>query len=222
MAVLSAFLAFISTNLSHSAPPRPEEHMGMIAADRSIISSDCIGSNESPECVAETAIACQVWSIGSDFTEDGSIFEPELCKTSWLSPHSFSFQGRYEPEAIFQYRLDIWKIDQKTMRKFNARDHLERYETRMGDVAIDVYSQICQPEIACMNSHGSWTGHVSLQTCPRTWCTENYGTYDGYLVPTATLLLRKNDSGWGNFYVYGDINFRDLEDKWRPDHWKVI
>jgi len=230
----------------------PDDAWRKLSNDRTIQTSTCIGSNESPECLAESWLACQLWDLSWDYIDESKQYDPEVCRTT-PGMHAGRYGGRvrYEPEAVYHYKLDVWRLSEEDAiwRTFldvpggdsrvtagdfeKAKSEVETYRksysnphyilVEPGDTVVDIFVRSFSPEVACMNSIGKWKATVPAAVCPRTSLFDHFWVRrPGHLVSSFTLFLRRVSGSWQIVNTYGEGAFgRDPIDQWRPDHWKV-
>ncbi len=193
-----------------------------IARDKSTVTSDCIGSNESPGCLIDTALACAVWSYYDTTLEGGTYVEDPICRYP-ISVYNMSpsvSSHAQSPESNLYYFYDFWLVDAESAASFNRLSMFRKIQE--GDKAIDVRFKLCRPEPSCIletNSHS--LRPVPSSRCPRTECL--YINYPDYTKPSATFVLRPTSKGiWtyvGKYYP-GYFGMGGESREWNPAHWK--
>jgi len=205
------------------------EEMNVISGDRTIVSSDCIGSNATPQCLADTAMACGAWSLGPDESASGEAEDDPNCLAPWLNYRSAS-QVLPGPTRMWlqTYLVDFWVLGEADIWH-RARTGPDAWHA--GDMAADFYIAGCVPEKSCLQQISAQTDlQTVLAQCPRTrcigsprisWNSDGNGLH--LFEPTATLILRQTASGWEvvDWYL-GVTSTGSLGDFWEPKRWQRL
>lgn len=210
------------------AAPGQAADWQVISGDRLIVSSTCIGSNETPQCLADSAMACGSWSVDTKHSPDGTFIEDAICFAPGVNQ-----LGVWPPTTriseelmIHHYFVDFWSLDEAEIWH-RARSSPDPWKA--GDIVADFYVVTCTPEDNCIQTLPSGTATQDILTlCPRTYCigspqiTQNLDG-NGLLLfePGYTLILRQEADGWQVLDWYrGVASTGSLGDFWYPKRWQ--
>ena len=179
-----------------------------IAGDKSYASSDCIGSNETLECLIDTAVACAAWTNAQNPSGPGDWPNDPICERSelpWLVVGILGYQINW-PQEVVIYGADVWRLEDIN-QWFGGWS--PDTKAALGDWVVDIYALSCSPERKCLEQHPF---NPSLY-CPPVNCSGGHfrpqPTWDDAFValdqpprnvlsraPTSSLLVREEPEGW--------------------------
>jgi hypothetical protein len=204
----------------------------VIAGDGSYADSDCIGSNETPECYGDTMLACGMWYHPRTAARAGQHRLYTLCED-----YEF-FRDEFYPGELFRdgltsdprsryewvfYHRDIWTLSEADIRWPGGWP----YKTwRPGDTAVDIRASTCydQPGVSrCLDAREADPGWEPRDGCPTGICQgpafEPPHFSDD---PNPSLILRRSSKGWRLVTLYQASRLgSDASREWHPDHWKA-
>lgn len=203
-------------------------HWNVISGDRQTVSSTCIGSNSTPQCLVDSAMACGAWSIPIGFSADGSYHDDAICLTTTGIERSAAPLSVFAPPALMEhhYLVDFWELTDKEMIDGPIMQYPEPWKA--GDIIADLYTVSCAPEKSCMTKVASGDAADILASCPKTHCSGTPSIYhdmdgDGSLLfqPWTTLILRQGPEGWRVITTYVFANAQMHNDTaWVPNRWR--
>jgi hypothetical protein len=210
----------------------------LIAGDGSIATSNCIGTYETVDCLADSIAACSAWSEHYGFMLRG---EPDL----FPKPHPLPppradlcleipgyvdggpfFASGPKDTVLHLYKTDRWTLERPT--DWNPHPHLNPAEA--GDIVLDFEALSCSPDPACLRNVDPFApADEILARCPRTYCEDTLDVDEGrdasgqvvsYEQPIVSFLVRQIGDEWrviawyrGGYNGFGGKN-------WIADHWK--
>lgn len=200
----------------------------VISGDRKTVSSTCIGTNATPQCLADSAVACGAWSTPIKFSVSGRYEDDPICgRTPGLERGGVAGLTFALPVLMeHHYLVDFWVLTETEMIESPIMEYPEPWQA--GDLVADFYAVSCAPEKSCMSAVASTDPSEILARCPRTHCS---GTPfisrdldgDGSLLfwPWETLILRQSPEGWRVVARYNLANGKMHHDPaWVPKRWK--
>lgn len=218
-------VAFCIGTAGAFADDRPNQWR-LIAGDGSVATSDCIGTYETVDCLADSIAACDAWT--EFFTSDGSVQSPSICDEIPGYVDGRPFYARGPKDALVHlYRTNQWILQRAEDWGLYKDDHLN---AQPGDTVLDFDSISCSPNPQCLERIDTLApASEILAHCPRTYCEDTLRVQedkdaDGrtflYDEPYVTFLVRQQDAQWRivawhfpNYYGLGGGT-------WIPDHWK--
>lgn len=190
----------------------------VIAGDHSYTTSDCIGSNQTAECLADTFLACEAWITLGEYTESRSAEEDPICASPGLDPAMMGAYGQpVHPFLIdMVYYLDSWTLEAKDMYRYGPE-----WDWHVGDTVMDLQILRCMPRKECLEQYAPGTALAELRLrCPRVDCSGSpHESRPGVVAPALSLILRLENGAWQHVGAYRHVFPRGAE-PWMPDHWK--
>lgn len=165
-----------------------------ISADRGNSPAGCIGQGTTPGCAAETAAACEIW------------LDMSLCRAVGYSPaFVLRSQEDYWHLFVFHYK----EVGQHTLSRADIpawASALGEESWRPGDLAYDLWFQVCRPSNACMlqTDHDPRIG--AADACVADRCEWEVGP--------RTYVLRSEKHHWRVVNIY--IPQWHERDRWVP------
>lgn len=225
-------LPALRAGLASSEAEAPASPWRVMAGDGSYFESDCIGSNETPECLAESALACQVQAHHGDIGESGEFWQ-EIC----FGPGSPGAGGDltdlpgWSVDRWLIYRLESWTLSEEDIGELWLED--EPYNTwRPGDRAVSAWWGLC------LDSRGGDECQVLRaedprwrpgDPCPGLHCYGRLFENVGHDLPDRVFVMREFPrsrqtkerwfEGWWMVdpYIEEDIPYWSV--LWRPGRW---
>ena len=220
--ILATFLLLASVPLSQSVAAQ----WHVISGDGKEVSSTCLGSNENPTCLAESSIACSVWSETVNDSLDGKEYRPPVCDTPGLLRYHDKIYVNYPKHlARYLYRLETWILTEADIPAERRReDWLPVW--RAGDTVVDVVTIRCIPNRQCLEKTGTPKEAGYGEGCPIVRCSgppDRPITYFGieYDIPDVALIMRRGNTGWHVIYEYSaGSEGNSIENRWHPERWR--
>lgn len=216
----------IAASVLLSPWPTEADQWQVISGDGKEVSSTCLGSNETPTCLAETAIACSVWSEGMMDSRDGRNHRAPICGSSGLlTLHSVLFMPVPKKLARYFYRLETWRLEDADIPNLPRRADRPPI-WRAGDTVVEVHAISCRPDRRCLERTGTPRDAGYGANCPIVICfgpPRKPDTFYGvkYYSPDAALIMRRDDKGWNLLAAYrpGSAG-SNIDNHWKPDRWR--
>jgi len=202
--------------VSALAEDKPLEPWRMISGDRRLITSECLGSNATPDCLADTVLACELFSPGPDYSLDGLYHEDPLCSSPGVRLLLSSTPLHIDPQlATIYYSFDRWVLTADDLWSWGEG-------WKVGDLAVDVETFGCFPRAECtQNLPAGLPAEEILAQCPPVECTfsDVVDFQTGRRRPGITYIMRQASDGWHIVDMYKNLNVGRDAQKWDPPHW---
>jgi hypothetical protein len=215
-------LVFVLVLLAAAASASSAAEWRVIAGDHSYATSDCLGSNQTAECLADTFLACEAWITSFEYTESGFSEEDPICASPGLDPAMMGAYGQpVHPFLIDMfYYLDSWRLEAKDLYDYSPLPN-SQWAWHVGDTVMDLQVLRCMPRKDCLQQYAPGTALAELRLrCPRVDCSGSpHDSRPGVVAPALTLILRLENGAWRHVGAYPDGLPRGAE-PWVPDHWK--
>lgn len=183
---------------SGDSAPQDLSDLKTLSADRASSPIGCIGQGGVPLCAVETAVACDVWS------------DQSLCRAvGYEPPFELWSHEDYWRLYVFRYKA----VAEHTLTRADIPEWaggLGAASWRPGDVAYDVWFQVCRPSNTCMLATSGDPRTSGASGCIADRCEWETGP--------RTYILRQARNGWRVVYVY--IPQWHERDHWLPT-WKT-
>lgn len=145
----------------------PGEGWRVISGDGKLVSSNCIGRFETPDCIVDTVMACGVWSWQDDVTEYDPYIEGlgyrlhPVCDTLRSTPGDPGVSvpfivliGPNPEHFIVYYRMTPFILTEETGTRHFARNPLSgedcspHFGECLGDTVLVIEWALCEPALA--------------------------------------------------------------------------
>ena len=182
----------------------------MLMGDGSKMTSSCIGELSSPKCVADTILACEIWTDRSyEWDDETPGFWHPICdgiffitSSDYRRPHQFNWPplGFVPKKIMIEYRIASFKLtaeNTKTFRRFGeyrdweATRNYYSLEARgdIGDTAVVLYKKKCWLK---NKSEKEDVTHISKDNYQISSC--NYSK--GFANTPMAFIRQKKEGGW--------------------------
>lgn len=244
--MLKVFICVILACLTITAPARADDInwsvWRVIAGDGSYATSNCIGSIETPGCIADTWAACYAQPHGP--LDNRSEYKPyyrfkDICRDLFKKvghmPYVWFFKSELPLPPIQFYRTRTWTVETMDIpEKLNETVSTEGSpayglpKMLPGDTIVEMQSASCRATNECLARRKAG----KVDTCPPVACyglegdLVEYGYCnqgDGkstFEAPSQYIVLRKAEHGW-LLPHYGSPSARgyNCNTNFFPDHW---
>jgi hypothetical protein len=210
---LALATAFFAAGLARAEPVGPWR---VLSGDGRLITSDCLGTNASPECLADTVIACELFSPAPDYNPDGIYHEHTLCSSPGVRQLLGTTPIYIDPRLVTVfYSFDPWVLAEPDLW-YRGEDW------RVGDLAVDVELFACFPRPECMQGlPAGLRAEEVLGQCRPVQCSfsavVDFAT--GRRKPSITYIMRQDVNDWRIVDMYKDLNIPRDGELWNPAHW---
>lgn len=214
---LSLTLALSLDAASALAAGEPLEPWRMISGDGRLVTSECLGSNATPDCLSDTVLACELFSPPPDYNPDGLYHEHPLCSSPGVRQLLGTTPMHIDPRLVtIYYSFDRWVLT-------DADLWYRGDDWKAGDLAVDVELFACFPRPQCMQDlpAGLRPDEV-LGQCPPVQCSFSAAVdfETGRRKPNTTYIMRQDpEEGWRIVDMYKDLNIPRDGELWNPAHW---
>lgn len=175
--------------------PTDSSDVRTITADRGLTPTHCIGQPTTPLCAVATAAACDVWS------------DTRLCHAVGYQPvYPLSSQEDYWRLYVFHYK----EMAEHVLTRADIpawASNLGVASWHQGDLATDVWFQVCRPENDCLIATDRDPRGANVKGCAADRCEWEVGP--------RTYILRPSKGGWRVVYVYIP-QWHQRDDPWKP------
>jgi hypothetical protein len=196
------------------APADPFGPWSVMSGDGRLVSSTCLGSNATPECLAETVIACGGFTV-SPLAPGQPLIKHPLCDTPGVKMGANLWPVKFDERLVVSYyTFDMWVLTEA--------DTWSQGKWRAGDLAVDIYFFSCRPELSCHEALPKDLPPESiLAECPPIDCglSADLESASGRRCPAATYFMRRAAEGWQVVDSYTDFMFVFSGNFWDPAHW---
>ena len=201
----------------------------VISGDGAEVTSECLGSKETIECLVDTAISCSVWSQGPSVTVDRQIYRDPICDSPGLFYEHLYMGDSSSPKRLTRY---LYFTDQWVLKAEDITDNILRFAgysdrtLKEGDTVVDVFAIRCSESHTCSKGTGQPFDPEYGAGCPIISCggfphqsIEYNGEY--YDIPRFSFIVRQTESGWKIVTPYAAMDAgSDWRGLWKPRHWK--
>lgn len=199
------------------AAGQPLEPWRMISGDGRLVTSECLGSNATPDCLADTVLACELLSPPPNYNPDGLYHEHPLCSAPGVRQLLGTIPIGIDPRLLtIYYSFDRWILTDADLW-YLAEDW------KAGDQAVDIELFACFPRLTCMQDlPAGLRADEVLGQCPPVQCTFSAAVdfETGRRKPNITYIMRKDADGrWQIVDMYKDLNIPRGAQYWNPAHW---
>jgi len=190
----------VAVGIASVATPADAAVWKVISGDGTEVTSECLGSNETIECLVDTAIACSVWSQGIMVTVDRKHYRDSTCDSpGLLGNHDYLLLNTPKRLTRYLYLTEQWVLTVEDIPPHFADYGLRSWKG--GDTVVDVHAIRCTESYQCSKNTGQPFDPEFGAGCPITSCSgypKRPDTYDGlhYDVPSVSFIIRKEAPGW--------------------------
>lgn len=220
----------------------------IIAHDGSYATSDCIGTFDTPDCIADTWAACDVLGYLKDGAKD---YIPEnhrpMCRhLLWgmggVPAARIRWREPFHDPEIYLYRIHTWTALEEDVNQYLRTDMITGDVVTKGlpsvlpgDTVLEFYPAGCYSRYKCVQEQKA----DDMKACPPVSCQgfdlfgpkdqdylrigcDGYPDPDGILMPLTFIILRKVDGSW--FITYEEDSTgtykRTCDLSFMPDYWR--
>ena len=220
---LLAFLITLAAATDNS--PAEAKVWKVISGDGAEVTSECLGSKETIECLVDTAISCSVWSQIMAITADRQTHNDPICDSpGLLYEHDFLVVDTPKRLARYLYFTEQWVLAAKDISAYFANYGARSWKE--GDTVVDVFAIRCTAKHTCTKGTVQPFDPEYGAGCPITFCfgyPDESVTYDGeeYDLPNVSFIIRPDGPGWKIVDEYAAIGMgSDLNHHWKPQRCK--
>lgn len=204
----------LALSYSNATFAEPQGPWRVMSGDGRLISSDCLGSNATPECLAETALACE--GLSPAWSSAAPIEEHALCQTPGLSMVAGTWPIDVDHRLVtIYYMFDPWTLRSEDLGSPSS-------EWQAGDTALDIHLFACAPRPSCLGGlPEGLEPDAILKSCPPIRCgySPAVDPITKQRLPDITYILRKTERGWAVVDMYSSVMDLFSGAGWTPDHW---